>query len=88
MPDESYQTWMSSDEARRFVVDNLRKSGIPLELKAKRLLRDSQFRLGTTRYLDVAGDIPENELALEQGIWREIDISATRKEERLQVQRN
>ena len=55
---EDYKKWLSSDEAKRFVIDNVKKSGIPLELLGRKVLKDNGFTVTSTRYLDTDNDNP------------------------------
>lgn len=73
-----YKKWLASDKARKFVIDNVRKSGIPLELRARKLLKDNGFNVTSARYLDVDSDSSDVDLDLGKGIWREIDLLATK----------
>jgi hypothetical protein len=61
-----------------FVIENIQKSGIPLELRARKVLKDNGFNVINFRYQD--SDNPDEDLGLQQRIWRELDILATRRE--------
>lgn len=76
-----YKEWLASDEAKKFVIDNVKKSGIPLELRARKVLKDNKFDVTSIRYLDTDGDNPDVDFTLGHGIWRELDLFATRVEE-------
>lgn len=76
-----YKKWLASDEAKMFVIDNVKKSGIPLELRARKVLKDNGFNVTSGRYLDTDSDNPDVDLELVKGVWREIDLLATRAEE-------
>lgn len=76
-----YRKWLASDEAKKFVIDNVKKSGIPLELRARKVLKDNRFNVTSTRYLDPDSDNSDVDLDLGQGVWRELDLLATRAEE-------
>lgn len=75
-----YTKWYKSDEAKKFVIENIGKSGIPLELRGRKILKDNGFRVASARYLDPAGDNPDVDIDLGRGIWRELDLWATRVE--------
>lgn len=75
-----YRKWYASDEAKKFIIENIRKSGIPLELRARKAFKDHGFYVTSARYLEPI----EGELGFPvghgQGIWRELDVCASRSE--------
>jgi len=79
-PYSHYSKWFASDETRKFVIQNIRRSGIPLELRARKILSNSGFRATGIHYLEPVDK--ESELAVRYGpgIWRELDIYASRSE--------
>jgi hypothetical protein len=74
-----YRDWFASEECKEFVRSNIRKSGIPLELRAKKILKGKDFSVASGRYLEPDG-IEGMSSESESGIWRELDIYATRYE--------
>jgi len=78
---DDYKKWLASNEAKRFVIDNVKKSGIPLELRARRVLKNNRFNVTSLRYLDIDSDTSDVDLDLGRGVWRELDLLATRTEE-------
>lgn len=75
-----YRRWYASGEAKKFIIENIRKSGIPLELRARKVFKDHGFYVTSARYLEPI----EGELGFPvghgQGIWRELDVCASRPE--------
>jgi len=69
-----YKEWYASAKCKEYLKQNIVKSGIPLELRARKVLKDSGFSVSSARYLEQPGP---NE---GPGIWREIDIYAKRIE--------
>jgi hypothetical protein len=73
----NYLDWLNSKTAKENVIKNLKKSGFPLELKVRKILRDNNFFASNDRYLDTSdGNNDEVQMMLEKGTWREIDILA------------
>ncbi len=81
----SYTDWLNNAEAKKRAIGNLRKSGIPLELRAKKVFQDAGYSANTFRYWQAdegePDDFPEAP-RLEKGVWRELDIHAMRQENR------
>jgi len=76
-----YREWYASAEAKKLVIENIRKSGIPLELQARKVLKDNGFRVASARYLEPTGEELELPTGYGEGTWRELDIHASRSEE-------
>jgi hypothetical protein len=73
-----YIEWLNSDVKKR-VIENIRKSGFPLELKVRKTLLDNGYRVNNARYLDPGNDDFSTQVMLGHGVWREIDLLAVRR---------
>ncbi len=81
-----YQDWYKSDDARRHIIDNIGKSGIPLELRTRKTLKDHGFRVTNYRYQDPGDNAQLLSLGYSTGMWRELDIYAyTQRKEILNI---
>jgi hypothetical protein len=59
----SYQDWYKSTEARKFVLDNIAKSGLPLEFKTRKILLDHGFHVSSARYFEPSDVEPASDLS-------------------------
>jgi len=76
-----YREWLSSDAAKKRVLDSIKKSGMPLELVARKILTNNNFTVTNARYLEPDPDNSvEINMLTQKGVWREIDLLATRLE--------
>lgn len=64
---ETYKNWFKNKEVIEDLKENIKKSGTPLELRTKKLLKDNNFHATYMRYSS-------------ENIWRELDIHAFRIE--------
>ncbi|MGD0855160.1 MAG: hypothetical protein ABSA18_05085 [Dehalococcoidia bacterium] len=77
---KSYRDWLESPEGKKIVLENLGKSGMPLELKARKSLKNHNFQATNARYFDATSPEADPEDPTQDGLWREIDIWASRRE--------
>ena len=75
-----YKNWYTSERANKFLIENIGKSGIPLELRVRKILKDNGFQVTNARYFEPAGEEPELPIGYGQGTWRELDAHASRSE--------
>ncbi|MCX6009677.1 MAG: hypothetical protein NTW48_06560 [Chloroflexi bacterium] len=73
-----YQEWFASTPARKLVLDNIKKSGLPLELRARKVLHDQGFHVSSARYFEPSAAEAKVSGISPEGLWRELDIWAHR----------
>lgn len=66
----SYKEWLGKDNIKEKLKKGLEKSGVPLELRAMKVLRQNGYRCQSFRYLDT-----------ETGKYRDMDIIASKTHE-------
>lgn len=71
----NYKDWLNSDEAKKHRIDLLKLSGIPLELRLRKIFDEKGFIAVPYGYRDVA-DNDDSRLLIEDGVWRELDTWA------------
>lgn len=71
----NYMDWLNSDEAKKHRIDLLKMSGIPLELRLRKIFDEKGFIAVPYGYRDV-GDNDDSRLLIEEGVWRELDTWA------------
>jgi len=75
-----YQEWYASTPAKKFVLGNIKKSGLPLELRARKVLQNHGFHVSSARYFEPSTIGVEVSSTTGEGLWRELDILAHRAE--------
>lgn len=75
-----YRKWLTSGDAKAFAIDNIKKSGIPLELRARKILKDNEFTVSEAHYLEPQNGNSDIDLFMGRGVWRQLDLLATRVE--------
>jgi len=77
---DDYKKWLTSGDAKAFAIDNIKKSGIPLELRSRKILKDNEFTVSEAHYLEPQNGNSDIDLFMGRGVWRQLDLLATRVE--------